>query len=207
VTAIRGELSTDEAVRVSQLGKALNHPTRALIAAALVRLPQSSPAQLSIAFHIPLGSVSYHVRQLIQAGFLLATDTRPRRGAIEHFYALHPSLQTALLALAEALGAAGDELPVTDLTMRQAIRVGELGKALSHPVRARVAFHLLHHGESSGTELATRFDEPLSMVAYHVKHLYENRFITRSRLEVKPSAQQAFYVLEPTFAGVLEAIC
>jgi hypothetical protein len=34
-----------------------------------------------------LGRVYYHVRVLTDCGAVALTDTRPRRGAVEHFYA------------------------------------------------------------------------------------------------------------------------
>lgn len=45
-----------------------------------------SPRQLSDAIGKPLGAVSYHVRQLADKGLLELVETRPRRGALEHFY-------------------------------------------------------------------------------------------------------------------------
>jgi DNA-binding transcriptional ArsR family regulator len=46
-----------------------------------------SPNELSKAVHTSLSHVSYHVRVLTECGVVALTDTRPRRGAVEHFYA------------------------------------------------------------------------------------------------------------------------
>jgi DNA-binding transcriptional ArsR family regulator len=65
--------------------KALSHPLRTRI---LQRLGESiaSPNQLATELGEPLGNVSYHVRILLEYECIELVDTRPRRGAIEHFY-------------------------------------------------------------------------------------------------------------------------
>jgi DNA-binding transcriptional ArsR family regulator len=50
--------------------------------------PGYSPHKLSIALDEPLGSVSYHVHQLEKAGLIELVAVKPRRGALEHYYAL-----------------------------------------------------------------------------------------------------------------------
>jgi DNA-binding transcriptional ArsR family regulator len=35
---------------------------------------------------VPLPNLSYHMRQLVQLGLVKLVDTKPRRGAIEHYY-------------------------------------------------------------------------------------------------------------------------
>jgi DNA-binding transcriptional ArsR family regulator len=65
--------------------KALSHPLRTRI---LQRLGEgvASPNQLARALGEPLGNVSYHVRILLEHECIELVETRPRRGAIEHFY-------------------------------------------------------------------------------------------------------------------------
>lgn len=67
---------------------ALSHPTRTRILDYLQVHDCASPAELATAFGIPLGTVSYHVRRLEALGFLRLVRRVPRRGAIEHFYAV-----------------------------------------------------------------------------------------------------------------------
>ena len=68
-----------------RLIKALGHPMRMRI---LMRLSQRtmSPNQLAQELEERLGSVSYHVRVLVDIGYLELVRTEPRRGAVEHFY-------------------------------------------------------------------------------------------------------------------------
>jgi DNA-binding transcriptional ArsR family regulator len=67
------------------LAKALAHPLRARILAALEDRT-SSPNQLADELGAPLGNVSYHVRRLANLKLLKLVDSVPRRGAVEHFY-------------------------------------------------------------------------------------------------------------------------
>lgn len=66
---------------------ALSHPTRIRILDYLQVHDHASPAELAVAFGMPLGSVSYHVRRLQSLGYLRLVRRVQRRGAIEHFYA------------------------------------------------------------------------------------------------------------------------
>ncbi|HWT94487.1 MAG TPA: helix-turn-helix domain-containing protein [Solirubrobacteraceae bacterium] len=68
-----------------RLRRALGHPLRMRV---LMRLNQSvrSPVQLAAELEEPLNTVAYHVRVLLDLGFLELVSTAPRRGATEHFY-------------------------------------------------------------------------------------------------------------------------
>ena len=50
--------------------------------------PGWSPNNLCVAVGASLGNVSYHVRQLAKAGLIELVATKPRRGALEHYYTL-----------------------------------------------------------------------------------------------------------------------
>ena len=65
---------------------ALSHPTRMRILEYLRFHDRASPVELSNAFGMPIGSVSYHVRRLHTLGYLRLVKKTPRRGAIEHHY-------------------------------------------------------------------------------------------------------------------------
>jgi DNA-binding transcriptional ArsR family regulator len=67
------------------LAKALAHPLRTRILAELEHRT-ASPSELAGDLGAPLGVMSYHVRRLQSLGFVKLVDSKPRRGAIEHYY-------------------------------------------------------------------------------------------------------------------------
>jgi DNA-binding transcriptional ArsR family regulator len=68
--------------------KAINAPQRRRILRALHEAGEArSPNELAEAFGISVSHVSYHVKVLKECRALGLTDTRQRRGAVEHFYA------------------------------------------------------------------------------------------------------------------------
>lgn len=74
--------------QLSTLGKVISHPLRPRLLAAIDKAGTSSPNQLSKEIGEPLGNVSYHVQLLLKAGVIELASTKPRRGALEHFYSL-----------------------------------------------------------------------------------------------------------------------
>jgi DNA-binding transcriptional ArsR family regulator len=67
--------------------KALAHPLRVQILGMLEQR-SASPSELAAELRVPLGNVSYHVRQLQSFGLIRLVRTTPRRGSIEHHYEL-----------------------------------------------------------------------------------------------------------------------
>jgi DNA-binding transcriptional ArsR family regulator len=67
--------------------KALAHPLRVEIL-GLLEHRTASPSELAAELRVPLGNVSYHVRQLQSFGLIRLVRTTPRRGSIEHHYEL-----------------------------------------------------------------------------------------------------------------------
>lgn len=65
--------------------KAMGHPLRYRVLLALADRV-ASPRQLAAELDQPLGRVSHHVRVLARLEAIELVKTRPRRGAIEHFY-------------------------------------------------------------------------------------------------------------------------
>jgi DNA-binding transcriptional ArsR family regulator len=65
--------------------KSLGHPLRQRILHILSE-GVASPNQLAQRLGEPLGNVSYHVKILLENDAIELVDTRPVRGAIEHFY-------------------------------------------------------------------------------------------------------------------------
>jgi DNA-binding transcriptional ArsR family regulator len=65
--------------------KALSHPIRQQILQILNR-EVASPNQIAQEIHESLGTVSYHVKTLVDLGAIELVRTQPVRGALEHFY-------------------------------------------------------------------------------------------------------------------------
>lgn len=73
--------------RSNAVQRALAHPVRAQILSQLRRGP-ASPSQLADAVGESVGVASYHVRVLAEAGLAELVGTVPKRGALQHFYAV-----------------------------------------------------------------------------------------------------------------------
>jgi hypothetical protein len=83
-------LSEKNAGRIDQeLIKALAHPLRVRILEAL-QGRVASPTELSREMGVSLGVVAYHANTLEECGCLQMVRTRPRRGALEHFFTASP---------------------------------------------------------------------------------------------------------------------
>lgn len=78
------------------------HPLRVEIVRALAA-GRRSPSELAAEFELPIGNVSYHVRQLAKLHVIADAGTRPVRGAVEHFYRLNGGMD-AVKALRAATG-------------------------------------------------------------------------------------------------------
>jgi DNA-binding transcriptional ArsR family regulator len=69
-----------------RLLKAIAHPLRHRVLAAIDEAGEASPKAVASALGEPIGRVSHHVRVLAGLGAIELTRTEPRRGATEHFY-------------------------------------------------------------------------------------------------------------------------
>jgi DNA-binding transcriptional ArsR family regulator len=69
----------------SSLARALAHPLRTRILHELEERT-ASPSEMASELDVPLGVVSYHMRQLAKLKLLRLVRREPRRGAIEHYY-------------------------------------------------------------------------------------------------------------------------
>lgn len=88
-----------EAERLALAVGVFSHPLRIRIMETVGEWGEASPSQLAAEFGVNLTALSYHVRELVNAGLLRRTRTRPRRGAIEHFYAVRAEAEPTLRAL------------------------------------------------------------------------------------------------------------
>lgn len=64
------------------------HPLRLACLRHIAENGKSSPSNIHQDIGDKLGNVSYHVRALVDAGLIELVETKPRRGAVEHFYSL-----------------------------------------------------------------------------------------------------------------------
>ena len=75
----------DRNISDPQLAKALAHPLR-MAALAILEERTASPSEIATELDASLGQVSYHVRTLARYGLVKLVETRPKRGALEHYY-------------------------------------------------------------------------------------------------------------------------
>ena len=82
---------TAEADALAELLSAVGHPVRIRVINQCREGEKQSPSRLQgFLPDVPLGTLSYHVRQLASAGLLKRAGRVSRRGAIEHLYLLTP---------------------------------------------------------------------------------------------------------------------
>jgi DNA-binding transcriptional ArsR family regulator len=96
---------------LARVGRAFSHPLRIRIVLALADTEEASPLDLSAQVDAPLGTVSYHVRYLCDLGAIELRRMVPRRGALQHYYALAPAIRNVLpLARQMSIVSNGDDL-------------------------------------------------------------------------------------------------
>lgn len=82
---------------------AISKPQRRRILRALHQADGAlSPNELAKTFGLPVSHVSYHVTTLKECRALALTDTLPKRGAMEHFYASTLADNEAVVMFLEA---------------------------------------------------------------------------------------------------------
>jgi DNA-binding transcriptional ArsR family regulator len=90
-------------VKATDCIRAISAPQRRRILRALHAAGEArSPNELSKAGGTSLGDVTYHVKVLTECGVVALTDTQPRRGAVEHFYASTVTDNKLVVGLLEA---------------------------------------------------------------------------------------------------------
>ncbi len=88
------------------IAKCLGHPVRIGLLQTLRTRKDLSPVEYARESSEPLGTVSYHMNVLADAGVIAQVSTRPRRGAMEHRYALDGPHAKSALAVVDLLGGA-----------------------------------------------------------------------------------------------------
>jgi DNA-binding transcriptional ArsR family regulator len=74
-------------------------------------------------------------------------------------------------------------------------------KAIGHPLRWQM-LEALNEGESSPAQLARRFDEPVNLVAYHMRILLEAGAVELVRTEPRRGSTEHYYraIMRPFFS-------
>jgi hypothetical protein len=141
------------------LHKALAHPIRWRVLVALDGGRTASPVELADELGEGLALVSYHVRKLHELECLELVETRPVRGAVEHFYraVVRPWYDDQVwseLTLAERWGISGAALDAIGQDIRSAASAGTID---SRPDR-HISRSPLALDDEGWSELATRLD-------------------------------------------------
>jgi DNA-binding transcriptional ArsR family regulator len=180
----------------ARLVKGLAHPLRIAILRVLEDRT-ASPSQIAEEINAPLGNVSYHVRFLARLGLLELAETRPRRGAVEHYYRAVARMQVSQEAWEQVPRPVRDA--VLSSTLHEVARsVGEaaVSGGFSHEKAqaTRVEVTLDHDGMS---ELSDAVQE-LHRRAVHIGRESRERIANREIREAEaegPDAVDAHLVL------------
>lgn len=117
-----GRHGKDDAYAIAKVLRSLGHHTR-VRALLELRHEALSPTELKRRLADPelsLPTLAYHVRTLADGGLIRLAAATPRRGAMEHHYALTPVGHAMIVAL-EAVSESG--LPPTSIAARQGKRL------------------------------------------------------------------------------------
>ena len=130
----------------ARLVKGLAHPLRIAILRVL-EARRASPSEIAEEIDAPLGNVSYHVRFLARLGLVEPAGTRPRRGAVEHYYRAVTRVHVSQEAWAQVPGQVRDA--VLSSTLHDVAR----------SVGAAAAAGGFDHEKAHATRVAVRLDD------------------------------------------------
>lgn len=154
-------MKSDRYISDPQLAKALAHPLRVSILAILEERV-ASPREISDELDAPLGLVSYHVRTLARLGLAKLERTRPRRGALEHYYSAQerPVITSdAWATVPSIVKQATVRATLTKISgqVNRAAQAGGFERSTSHLSRTSLVLD-----QRGWTELAAKFDKLLA---------------------------------------------
>jgi DNA-binding transcriptional ArsR family regulator len=86
------------------------------------------------------------------------------------------------------------------------VALSKVGRAFAHELRIRIVLVLAEEHEASPISIATRLQEPLSNVSYHVRYLAQLGAIELQRMEPRRGALEHFYSLVPAIRLALPLI-
>ena len=144
----------------ARLVKGLAHPLRIAILRALEDRT-ASPSEIAEEIEAPLGNVSYHVRFLARLGLVELAGTRPRRGAVEHYYRAVARMQVSQEAWERV------PLPVRDAVLSSAL------DDVARSVAAAAAAGGFSHQQAQATRVQVTLDHRgMSELAEAVQELH-----------------------------------
>ena len=130
----------------ARLVKGLAHPLRISILRVLEGRT-ASPSEIAEEIDAPLGNVSYHVRFLARLGLVELAGTRPRRGAVEHYYRAVARMQVSQEAWERV------PLPVRDAVLSSALH------DVARSVGAAAAGGGFSHKKAQATHIQMTLDQ------------------------------------------------
>ncbi|HET7444942.1 MAG TPA: winged helix-turn-helix domain-containing protein [Solirubrobacterales bacterium] len=126
---IAAESNREAAETISRIAEAIGHPLRVQILQELVKRPASAKI-ISESLEVPLGNVSYHLKQVLDDKLEVVTKVkeRPIRGALETFYEIDADALVAIM-----------QLPDLPKQFREALRGSTLIAFFVHALEAVAA--------------------------------------------------------------------
>jgi DNA-binding transcriptional ArsR family regulator len=139
--------------------KALAHPLRFRVLARLNR-GVASPVEIARELGVPVGRVSHHVRTLAALGAIELVRTRPRRGAVEHFYRATLPARFSDEDWARVPPSARQAIDAANLTDLLAVLHSAAPTGFEHP-RSHLSYAPLELDEQAMRELSDLLSETL----------------------------------------------
>lgn len=146
------------------LGAIVAHPVRCRLLTIFAERV-ASPTEIAQQLGMPVGDVSYHVRNLKNAGVIELVDERPVRGSTEHFYraAMKPLLSDhdyAEMTVEDRINVARHAFQYTAADANVSFESGKFGERHDHHI-SRVPFAI---DEKGWQELGELYRDTLARV-------------------------------------------
>jgi DNA-binding transcriptional ArsR family regulator len=138
-----GQASDQQTFSISQkMAHAYGHPVRAR-ALVILAARVASPREIAEEIGEPLGNVSYHIRELRDAGLIELVEADGSRGGVQHFYrAAHlPVVSTETAVSQSPRKRAVGSAVVINLMVSDVAAAVEAGTLDSLPERVLVRYH------------------------------------------------------------------
>ena len=127
-----------------RMARAYAHPLRAR-ALMILGARVASPKEIAEELGEPLGKISYHVRELRDAGLIELIDTDGRRGGVQHFYRATalPVVSTEEMVALDAGDRTTSSAVVMNLMVSDVAAAISGGTLDSRPDRALIRYHAI----------------------------------------------------------------